>query len=89
MAIADGVATASETRAFKRTVEIPPAIEQQVDRVFDLASLSKARPEVAPGLRRKPGLVSLPADDDSAWAEGWDRQSVEEMRESLEGFWKR
>jgi DnaJ like chaperone protein len=37
MAVADGVATASETRAFKRTVEIPPAIEQQVDRVFDLA----------------------------------------------------
>lgn len=37
MAIADGVATASESRAFKRTVEIPPAIEHQVDRVFDLA----------------------------------------------------
>jgi DnaJ like chaperone protein len=31
------VATASEMRAFKRTVEIPPAIEQQVDRVFELA----------------------------------------------------
>jgi len=37
MAVADGVATASEGRAFKRTVEIPPAIEQQVDRVFELA----------------------------------------------------
>jgi DnaJ like chaperone protein len=37
MAVADGVATASEMRAFKRTVEIPPAIEQQVDRVFQLA----------------------------------------------------
>ncbi len=37
MAVADGVATASETRAFKRTVEIPAAIERQVDRVFDLA----------------------------------------------------
>ena len=37
MAVADGVATASEMRAFKRTVEIPPAIEHQVDRVFDLA----------------------------------------------------
>ena len=37
MAVADGVATASETRAFKRTVEIPPIIEQKVDRVFDLA----------------------------------------------------
>jgi DnaJ like chaperone protein len=37
MAVADGVATASETRAFKRTVEIPPVIETKVDRVFDLA----------------------------------------------------
>ena len=37
MAVSDGVATASEMRAFKRTVEIPPAIEQQVDRVFELA----------------------------------------------------
>ena len=37
MAVADGVATASETRAFKHTVEIPPVIEQKVDRVFDLA----------------------------------------------------
>jgi DnaJ like chaperone protein len=37
MAVADGVATASELRAFKRTVEIPPAIEQQVDRVYQLA----------------------------------------------------
>jgi DnaJ like chaperone protein len=37
MAVSDGVATASEIRAFKRTVDIPPAIEQQVDRVFELA----------------------------------------------------
>jgi len=37
MAVSDGVATASETRAFKRTVEIPPSIEEQVDRVFELA----------------------------------------------------
>ena len=58
------------------------------DRVFDLATLSKTRPEVAGGVRRKPGSVSLRADDDSAWADGWDRQSVDEMRDSLEGFWK-
>ena len=59
------------------------------DRLFDLATLSKSRPEVAAGQRRKPGLVSLPADDDSAWADGWDRLSVDEMRDNLEGFWKR
>ena len=37
MAVSDGVVTASEMRAFKRTVDIPPAIEHQVDRVFQLA----------------------------------------------------
>ena len=37
MAVSDGVVTASEMRAFKRAVDIPPAIEHQVDRVFQLA----------------------------------------------------
>ena len=37
MAVSDGVVTASEFRAFQRTVEIPPGIEQQVDRLFRLA----------------------------------------------------
>ncbi len=37
MAVSDGVVTASELRAFYRTVDIPPGIEQQVDRVFRLA----------------------------------------------------
>ena len=37
MAVSDGVVTASELRAFQRTVEIPPGIEQQVDRIFKLA----------------------------------------------------
>jgi DnaJ like chaperone protein len=37
MAVSDGIVTASELRAFQRTVEIPPGIEQQVDRIFRLA----------------------------------------------------
>ncbi len=37
MAVSDGVVTASELRAFQRTVEIPAGIEQQVDRIFRLA----------------------------------------------------
>lgn len=37
MAVSDGVVTASELRAFQRTVEIPPGIEVQVDRLFKLA----------------------------------------------------
>lgn len=37
MAVSDGVVTASELRAFQRTVEIPSGIEQQVDKLFKLA----------------------------------------------------
>ena len=59
------------------------------DRIFDLAKLSKTRPEVAAGRSGKQSALRHPADDNSAWAEGWDRQSIDEMRDSLEGFWKR
>lgn len=37
MAVSDGVVTASEVRAFHRTVDIPPGNEQQVERLFKLA----------------------------------------------------
>lgn len=37
MAVADGVVTASEVRAFRSTVEIPQGAEAQVARLFDLA----------------------------------------------------
>jgi DnaJ like chaperone protein len=37
MAVSDGIVTPSELRAFQRTVEIPPAIAHQVDRLFRLA----------------------------------------------------
>jgi DnaJ like chaperone protein len=37
MAVSDGVVTASELRAFQKTVEIPQGIEEQVDRLFRLA----------------------------------------------------
>jgi DnaJ like chaperone protein len=37
MAVADGVVTASEIRAFHKTVEIPSGAEEQVERLFNLA----------------------------------------------------
>lgn len=37
MAVSDGVVTASEVRAFKKTVVIPEGVEPQVDRLFSLA----------------------------------------------------
>ena len=37
MAVADGVVTNSEIRAFRDMVEIPPGAEAQIERLFDLA----------------------------------------------------
>lgn len=37
MAVSDGIVTASELRAFQRTVEIPSGTEEQVDRLFAMA----------------------------------------------------
>lgn len=37
MAVSDGVVTASELRAFQKTVVIPDGIEEQVDRLFKMA----------------------------------------------------
>ncbi|MGI8931886.1 MAG: PilZ domain-containing protein [Sphingomicrobium sp.] len=56
---------------------------------FNLALLSKTRPEVASGRPGKQSALRHPVDDNSPWADGWQRQSVDELRESLEGFLKR
>ena len=62
MAVSDGVVTASELRAFQRTVEIPPGIEQQVDKLFKLAQQDVAGPRAEesgqhPQRRGLPGPV--------------------------------
>ena len=56
---------------------------------FDLKLLGKAKPEVAPHLMIRPGPGHASSDLDNPWAEGWNRQSLEELREDLEGFMKR
>lgn len=59
------------------------------EKPFDLATLSKSRPEVASHLHSKAGVKRQPIDDNNAWADGWQRQSVDELRDSLEGYLKR
>jgi hypothetical protein len=57
---------------------------------FDLRLLGSVKPEVAPAMLTRPGPAGrLSADKDNPWAEGWGRQSVDELREDLEGFLKR
>jgi hypothetical protein len=57
---------------------------------FDLKLLGSIKPEVAPAMLTRPGPAGrLSAEKDNPWAEGWGRQSVDELREDLEGFLKR
>ena len=56
---------------------------------FDLKALGSAKPEVAPAMMIRPGPSRLSADQDNPWAEGWKRQSLEDLRQDLEGYLKR
>ncbi|HEU0310986.1 MAG TPA: PilZ domain-containing protein, partial [Sphingomicrobium sp.] len=56
---------------------------------FDVGRLGSAKPELAPHLMTRPGPTRLSADLDNPWAEGWQRPSIEELRDDLEGFLKR
>jgi hypothetical protein len=56
---------------------------------FDLRLLSKSKPELAPSMMIRPGPSQIYADQNNPWAEGWNRQSLDEMREDLEGYLKR
>lgn len=56
---------------------------------FDLSVLGKAKPEVTPSMLIRPGPSRATADLDNPWAEGWNRQSIDELRDDLEGFLKR
>ena len=57
---------------------------------FDLKQLGSVKPDVAPSMLTRPGPAGrLSADRDNPWAEGWGRQSIEELREDLEGYLKR
>ena len=56
---------------------------------FDLSVLRKAKPEVAPAMLTRPGPSQIYADQDNPWADGWNRQSINELRDDLEGYLKR
>ena len=53
----------------------------EFDQPFDVRNLSRSKPEIAP----QPSSAS---DDRSPWAAEWNRLSVSELRDALEGFLK-
>jgi len=56
---------------------------------FNLRLLGKAKHEVTPQMLTRPGPAGSLVDQDNPWAEGWQRQSIDELRDDLEGFLKR
>ena len=58
-------------------------------RPFDIACLARAEPEVAPQSWTRPDYLNAGQDVDSPWAEPWQRLSLPELKDTLEGFLKR
>lgn len=57
---------------------------------FDLRLLGNAKPDLAPQLMTRPGPTGrVSKDQDNPWAEEWNRQSLEDLRDDLEGYLKR
>jgi len=56
---------------------------------FDLKLLGSAKPELAPKMMIRPGPGLSSSDLDNPWAHGWKRQSLDELRDDLEGYLKR
>lgn len=56
---------------------------------FDLKLLGSAKPEIAPKLMTRPGPGLSSSDSDNPWADGWNRRSLDDLREDLEGYLKR
>ena len=56
---------------------------------FDLRILGKSKPQVTPSMLIRPGPAPATHEQDNPWAEGWNRQSINELRDDLEGFLKR
>jgi hypothetical protein len=56
---------------------------------FDLTMLGKSKPQLTQSMLIRPGPARANADQDNPWAEGWNRSSIDELRDDLEGFLKR
>ena len=56
---------------------------------FNIALLAKAKPEVATHQWARPAYLKTGRETDADLAGGWQSSSLSELREDLEGFWKR
>ena len=60
----------------------------EFDHLFDLASLARSKPRLVPATWLRPAYLEKVVPETSGWDEGWNRASLGEVREQLEGFLK-
>jgi len=56
---------------------------------FDMAQLAESLPDVAPSEWIRPAYLSSGTDSNSPWDPRWNRMSVGQLKQELEGFMKR
>src|SRR6185295_14563535 len=56
---------------------------------FDMSQLAESMPDVAPSEWIRPSYLDSESGTDSPWDPRWNRMSVGELRQELEGFMKR
>lgn len=55
---------------------------------FDLASLARSKPRLVPATWLRPAYLEKAVPETSGWDQGWNRLSIGDVREQLEGFLK-
>jgi len=55
---------------------------------FELSSLARSKPRMVPHTWLRPAYLEKHVPEDSAWDQRWNRKSLAEVREELDGFLK-
>lgn len=81
----------SEAASISGTVEwaVGDQVGLRFHHEFDMSLLAKSRPEVAPAKWVRPAYLDQGGQTDSPWDPRWNRLSLNELSEELEGFLKR
>ena len=56
---------------------------------FNIALLAKVKPEIANHHWARPAYLKSGRQTEADWAQGWQSSNLTELRDDLEGFWKR
>jgi hypothetical protein len=88
---ADAVLELSETLSVSATIGwvVGDQVGLRFHTAFDVTQLSRSTPEVAPQRWERPSYLNKTSDTASPWDPRWQRISMNEIGEELDGFLKR